>query len=104
MTIEHPIWVAIIGTLAVARLARLIVFDQYPPTLWLKTRYLVLVGDSRWGELVKCAFCLAPWIALGDMAWAYFTDFHWSWWAFNIWLAVGYVAAMVVAYDQPAED
>jgi len=103
VTIDHPIWVALIGTLAVARAARFVVFDEYPPMKWLRLRWFVLMGDSDWKKLMDCAFCAAPYLAAGDMAWAYFTDFHWSWWAFNIWLAVSYVAAIVVAYDEPEE-
>lgn len=107
MTIDHPIWVAIIGTLAIARMARLVVFDEYPPMEWLRLRWFVLMGDSKWKKLADCAFCAAPYLAVGDMAWAYFTlhdgSIHWSWWVFNIWLAVSYVAAMVVARDEPED-
>ena len=103
MTIDHPVWVALIGTLAVARAARFVVFDEYPPMLWLRLKWFVLLGDSNWKKLMDCAFCAAPYLAAGDMAFAYFTDFHWSWWMVNIWLAVSYVAAIVVAYDEPEE-
>lgn len=101
MTIDHPIWVAIIGTLAVARMARLVVFDEYPPMLWLRLKWFVWMGDSGWKKLMDCAFCAAPYLAAGDMAWAWGSDFHWSWWAFNIWWAVSYVAAIIVARDEP---
>jgi hypothetical protein len=103
VTIDHPVWVALIGTLAVARAARFVVFDEYPPMLWLRLKWFVLLGDSNWKKLMDCAFCAAPYLAAGDMAFAYFTDFHWSWWMVNIWLAVSYVAAIVVAYDEPEE-
>lgn len=101
--LEHPVWIAIIGTIAVARLARLVVFDEYPPMEWIRKQWFILCGDSKWSELMKCAFCAAPYLAAADMAWAYFTDFHWTWWVFNIWLAVSYVAAMIVARDQPED-
>lgn len=102
--IDHPIWVAIIGTLAVGRLARLVVFDDYPPMKWLRVRYHLLTEGSGWEKLAECAFCAAPYLAAGDMAWYWFSDAHWSWWAFNIWLAVSYVAAMIVARDEPEES
>ena len=102
-TIDNPYWALLIGVLAVARAARLVVFDDYPPMVWLRRRWYVLVGDSDWKKLVDCAFCAAPYLAAADIAWAWVSDFHWTWWLVNGWAALSYVAAIVVARDEPPE-
>jgi hypothetical protein len=71
--------------------------------LWLRKRWYVLVGDSEWKKLVDCAFCAAPYLAAIDMAWAWASDFHWTWWVVNLWAAFSYVAAIVVARDEPPD-
>jgi hypothetical protein len=103
LTLTETIWAVIVGTLGVARMARLVVFDEYPPMKWVRVRWHVLTGESDWKKLMECAFCCAPYLAAGDMAWAWFSDFHWSWWVFNVWLSVSYVAAMIVARDEPED-
>lgn len=104
MPTETFVWIAaaLIGTLSVARTARLVVFDDFPPALWLRERLLVLLGDT-WGKVVTCPFCLAPYLSAGMIAWVYLSDLHWTWWVINGWWAASYIAAMVVAYDEPAE-
>jgi hypothetical protein len=38
------------------------------------------------------------------LAWAYLSGLHWTWWVANGWWAGSYLAAMVVAYDEPPEE
>jgi hypothetical protein len=102
-------WTAVVavlvGVLSVARTARLLTYDDFPPVKWLRTRYLAAVGpDGKWAPLATCPFCLAPYLAAGMLAWAYLSGLHWSWWVVNGWWAGSYVAAMVVAYDEPPEE
>jgi len=95
----------LVGVLSVARTARLLTFDDFPPVLWARTRYLAAVGPSgKWAPLAKCPFCVAPYLAAGMLAWAYLSDLHWTWWVANGWWAGSYVAAIVVAYDEPPEE
>ena len=101
MTNVEWIAAAIIGILSIARTARLLIHDDFPPVTWVRRRWFVLVGDSAWGELAKCQFCLTPYLAAGMGAWAYWSDFGWTWWVVNGWWAASYVAAMVVSRDQP---
>jgi hypothetical protein len=103
----------LIGILSVARTARLIGFDAYPPMVWLRSYWVAYVGEEGWGKLIFCPFCSAPYLALGMAVWAWlalpgdWTD-TWSaawWWAFvnGVW-GLSYLASIVVVYDQPAES
>lgn len=90
----------VVGILSSARLTRLIVDDSWPVTEWIKFRYLMVVNEA-WAELVRCAFCFAPWATLVVGAWGWASGLHWTWWAFNGWLAGAYLAALVVVRDTP---
>jgi len=35
--------------------------------------------------------------------WAWLSDLHWTWWVINGVWAASYLAASVVAYDEPPE-
>ena len=98
-------WVAatLVAVLSTARLTKLLTEDNWPPARWVRDKWIArFQGD--WGELVTCPFCAAPYIAAGVLAWGWFTEFQWAWWAFNGWLAVAYVAAIVVARDIPGGE
>jgi hypothetical protein len=100
-----------IGILSVARTARLIVFDEYPPMAWLRDKHDAKFGSEGWGKLIHCGFCAAPYLAVGMMIWALAVlpgsnPYDWysqAWW----WVVINgtwggsYVASIIVAYDQP---
>ena len=90
----------LVGVLSAARLTRLIVDDEWPPTVWLAAKYRDAVPDN-WKSLVDCAACAAPWMALPVLAWGLVSDLHWTWWVFNGWLAGSYIATMIVWRDYP---
>lgn len=114
----------LVGTLAVARCTRLVTSDTWPPILWLRLRWLTWVANggtggqdstghiepyrnrrADWADLFTCPFCFAPYAAAGDLALAWYSDLATWWWLLNLWAAVAYVAAMIVARDEPpAED
>lgn len=105
----------IVGTLAVARATRLVTSDAYPPAEWLRTRWINATGSRTalqgWAPLVTCPFCFAPYAAAVDLTWVLLAGLEWgpwwssAWWVVNLWAAVSYVAAMIVARDEPpAED
>lgn len=104
-------WVvaAVIAVLSVARTARLLIFDDFPPVMWARIRVRAWVKneDSKWLGLLDCPFCMGPYLAAGMGVWAWLAwtgdTFHWTWWVINGWWAASYVAAMIVAYDEPAE-
>jgi hypothetical protein len=108
--VTHPwyVWLfaIIVGTVSVGRMARLLVWDEFPPVEWLRLKFFAaLSDDSPWAKLGKCAFCLAPWLSVVMIAWALLTDLSfWWWWLPNVWFGVvSYGAAILVAYDQPPE-
>ena len=98
---------AVIGILSVARTARLVGFDEYPPMVWLRNKWDDRIGDEGWGKLIHCPFCSAPYMAAGMLAWAWLSWGHepWEtiWWAVNSVWGLSYIASIVVVYDQPAD-
>jgi len=95
---------ALVAVLAVARLTKLLTEDTWPPAAWLRGKWVDRFNDSSWAELFICPFCMAPWVAVLVLATGWISDLHPAWWAFNGWLAVSYVAAIVVAYDIPGGE
>jgi len=99
---EWPVLIAafFVGVVSTARLVRLVVHDDFPPTEWLKTRWYARVGDSPWKKLVECHWCLPPYLVAPNLAWAVLSDLHWTWWLANGFLAATYLSSIVVAYDE----
>lgn len=97
-------WVAavLVGVISVARTARLLIHDEFPPVEWLRAHFVALFpADSKWSKVAECQFCLTPYLAAGMFGWAWLSDTNTWWWVINgIW-AGSYVAAILVAYDQP---
>lgn len=108
--VAQAIGLLLIGVISVARMARLLTFDDFPPVevarQWAYNRL-----PSSWSKLVTCPFCLAPYLMAVQIAWfavAYHQGgtsswFVWGWLVPNMWWALSYVAAIVVAYDMPEE-
>jgi hypothetical protein len=56
--------------------------------------------ELQWGAaFLVAALSTARLVGLGVLLWGYLTDFNQVWWWVNGWLAVAYVAAIVVSYD-----
>ncbi len=97
-------WIAAILTLVfgVARLGRIITYDDYPPAVWVRKKWIDTVGED-WGSLFICPWCMNPYLIAVGMAWAGLSDFHWTWWLFWGWLALAQIASTISAYDQPSD-
>lgn len=76
---------------------------------WWDPRYLFTYG---WSPLLLCQYCLAPYVAAVVLAVTLWADV-WTpdlstragWWLLlAVWAAVSYLAAIVVSYDEPAEE
>lgn len=89
----------LVGTIGTGRVVRLLTQDAFPPAEWVRVRWHVLVGE-RWGLLFECPWCMAPYVAAANVAWAYFSDLHTSWWFANLIAAVAYVASWLVIHDE----
>ena len=96
------VWIAaaVVAVFSIARTARLLVWDEFPPMEWARERIIARLGD-KWGKLFTCQFCIAPYLTAGMFAWAWASDLNAWWFAINGWWAASYLAAIVVAYDQP---
>lgn len=102
-----PEWFVAVATaavlvLAAARLTRLVVDDTWPPTVWARGLFLAYAPEP-WHDLVRCAFCLAPWFTLPLGLWGYLTNWQTAWWLFCGWLAASYLASSYVVRDTPGE-
>lgn len=98
----------ILVAIASARGTRLIVHDVYPPAYAVRQAWIRLVGeDSIWRKLVECHYCASPYVAAA----IWFPVYGWSealglgsmpfgWpFAFVVWFALAYVAAIIVSFD-----
>lgn len=94
---------AFVAVVADARLARLVVDDDWPPMLWFRRHWDRILKQSSWSPLIECPFCVTPYFVAFTLAWAALSDLHWSWWLFHVWLAVAYLAAMLNVRDIPPE-
>ena len=93
--------VAIAG---VGRLARIITYDAFPPSVWWRKTWAELTNDGPWEKLFSCYWCLTPWIMLVAIAWAVVAfDVFWlavAWWAFWGWLGISYLSSILVNHDE----
>lgn len=133
---SSPLTLAVAGllcVLGVARATRLWVYDAWPPVRWARDRFVAwaeqtvvkrdgkegpgvprgypqLTWRAGWAPLATCPFCVAPWFALGSIAWACWSGLSIitlageGWWLLHTWFAMSYLAAMVVVRDEPPED
>lgn len=111
LALENP-WVAIlaivVGLFGVARLTRVVVYDDFPPAVWWRNTWSAWTHDGPWAKLFTCWWCLSSWVAAVCIVWFLLTDLHpvimYAWWI--VWgaLALGYAAAMVIVRDSPADS
>lgn len=106
LTFDDPfvlICAFVVGTLAVTRITRLIVDDDYPPIQWATEQYARRAPD-KWVKLVECPWCVAPYVTVVDMAWAWSTGLHWTFWFANVWAAVSWLASFLCVRDIPPDQ
>lgn len=103
--LSHEPWVyavaGLVSVIGVARIVRLIVFDDFPPVVRLRDWWIKVTGNGPWSKLVKCGFCLSVWITPISWVWAWASNLHWTWWVAHVLVTCMYLSAIVVAYDQP---
>lgn len=99
MTNSDWVMVAVVTVLSVARLTRLLTWDSFPPSIWVRTKFDDLTKDGKWSLLVHCGYCFSVWAAFGVVLWGYWSDWNTFWWIVNGSLAAAYVGAIVMAND-----
>jgi hypothetical protein len=108
--LEAAYWLLVafvLGVVAVGRAARLLTHDDFPPAARFREWWVKSTGD--WNTLFICPFCLAPYLAAGNLAWAVWSGLDWdhfwgaAWWITNTWAAVSYLAAILVTRDEPPD-
>lgn len=94
--------VCIIGP---ARLSRIIAYDTWPPAAWWRSTWSRWMNDGPWSKLFTCTWCLTPWVVGAAMLWFWAGQYvPWimvAWWVLWGWLALAYIASIVIAYDEP---
>lgn len=110
---DSPWWVTLlvavpILVLGAGRLTRVIYFDAFPPTAWLRSKWDLLTEKSDWNLLMHCPWCLSHWVIAGGLAW-FALGFAWPilwpiWYVFFGWFALSYLTAMIIVRDEPADD
>lgn len=97
----------IVGIVGVARLTRVVVYDDFPPSVWWRNQWSIWTKDGPWAKLFHCWWCLSFWVALVCIGWFLLVDVHpfflWSWWIFWGALALGYLSTMLIVRDEPKE-
>lgn len=103
---ENPLLMLVVvltAIVGVGRLARIITYDEFPPSAWVRGAWVKITNGGPWSRLFLCYWCLTPWIMAVCIAWAWFSSLHWSWWVFWGWLALSYLSSILVARDEPPE-
>lgn len=117
-----PDWMLVLGAVAtgilgVGRLTRVIVYDSFPPAVWLRMKWDEFtdgkgnpespLSRNGWNSLLHCWWCMSFWVALGCVGWWILGGFipwvAYAWWVFWGALAISYVSTMIVVRDEPKE-
>lgn len=103
MDILQWIGIALVSILSTARVIRFLIWDTFPPMMWVRVRFYLLTEkngkEGPWYKLLKCGYCNGPYVATGIVLWGYFTDWQVAWWLANSIAAVSYLAAVFVTFD-----
>lgn len=104
----------LVGTLAAARVTRLLTADHWPPVEALRNRWdswtALTERRAGWTILLHCPWCLSPWITAAAGLSAVLSHLAWWWWAGAGWLALSYAAGWLTYHDedfpgiQPTEE
>lgn len=94
-------------TLGSGRLTRVLVHDAFPPAIAFRIAWDKLTEGSEWNKLFHCWWCLSFWVTLfgiGWFAWGQIPGWEYlniAWWVFFGALGMSYIAAIVIARDEP---
>lgn len=106
VTVDRPFVLLLaiaVGVLACARVVRLFLDDDFPPTKAVREWYVAHVPE-QWGGLAECPWCLAPYVVLVDILWAWGSGLHWTWWFGNAWAGASWLVSYISMRDVPPEN
>lgn len=99
-----------VAVMGVGRLVRLITYDDYPPTIAIRSWWVDRVTQHNgWSKMLTCLWCFAPWAMLVALAW-FAVGVLWvpwilvAWWIFWGWLGLSYLTSIIVRRDEPEGD
>lgn len=98
--------VAIVGS---ARVVRLLTYDDFPPTEWMRQRWANLTKGNKWGKIMFCLWCASPYVMAGAIIW-FIVGVLWvpwltiAWWIAFSWAALSYLASIFVYWDEGKPD
>ena len=90
----------LVVVLSAGRLTRLLVADEWPPSIWVRMRWDSLTRDGPWSKGAHCHWCFGPWATLAVGGWGLLSGFNLAWWLANGWLAVSYLVSILVQFDE----
>lgn len=98
----------VVVTFGVGRLSRILTYDDFPPAVAIRMWWSKLTNDGSWAKLVHCFWCATPWIMLVSLGW-FALGFAvawiaWTWWLFWGWLALSYIASIIIGRDDPHDN
>lgn len=108
-----PLWAVWLFALAAlllgaGRLTRVIYYDDFPPSMWLRVKWDALTEESTWNKLIHCPWCLGMWVGVFAGAWfgvGLVVDWIMvAWWIVWGFLAIGYLIPMIIVRDEPADN
>ena len=100
MTWWQIVFTSVVAVLASARITRLIVEDEYPPSIWVRMKWDRLTRDGEWAKLVHCGWCASPYVTALVLGLGYFLRWPTWWYVGSAWLAASYVAGWIVFHDE----
>lgn len=89
----------VLSFLSTARITRLIVWDKYPPSVWVRSKWDQITKDGEWAELVHCGYCASMYVTPVVVLSGWLSGWHTAWWLVTGMLSVAYLAAITMAYD-----
>lgn len=95
------VWVAVavVSVVSSARITRLVTWDSFPPSIWVRRTWDSVTREGSWSLLMSCPWCLSFWIHGIVVLSGYYSDWHLVWWLVNGIFGGSYIAAMIVVRD-----
>lgn len=92
--------IAVVSVMSIARITRLVTWDHFPPSMWIRNTYdQKIAKGGPWALLVFCGYCFSVWASALVVGWGYLADFNTPWFVFNGFLAAAYAGAIVMTND-----